>query len=83
MYVNGQKITGATKIYHNDRIIFGTNSIFVLKDHEKENESPNKDKIKVSEIDWEFAQTELVDTMNKEKKIKLEEMSKEREKEGN
>lgn len=55
MYVNGQKITGAFKIHHNDRIIFGSNSIFVMKNPEKAEESPNKEKIKGQDIDWEFA----------------------------
>jgi hypothetical protein len=70
-------------LFHNDRIIFGTNTVFIFKYHAKENESPNAEKIKDAEIDWEYAQTELIDTMNKEKKIKLDEAERERRKEGN
>ena len=46
----------------------------------KEDESPNK--LNETEVDWEFAQTELVEALNKDTKIKLEEGDKEREKEG-
>jgi hypothetical protein len=70
------------ELFHNDRIIVGTNTSFIFKYPGKESESPNAEKIKDIEIDWEYAQTELVDTMNKEKKLKIDEMEKERKKDG-
>lgn len=54
----------------------------MLKYLGKEDISPNAQKIKDHDIDWEFAQTELIDTIDREKKLKLEEMESIRQKEG-
>jgi len=80
--VNGQKIFEKRELNHNDRIIIGTNSTFLLKLPGHEDESPNAEKLKDEQIDWEFAQSELIASMDEEKKIKLDEITKEREKEG-
>ena len=69
-------------MFHNDRIIIGTNAIFLLKYHGKEDVSPNTQKIKDQELDWEFAQAELIDTIDREKKSKLEQLESLRKKEG-
>ena len=49
----------------------------------KEDVSPNMGKVKDEEIDWEYAQTELIDVMNQEKRLITAEADKLREKEGN
>ena len=36
IFVNGDKCFEKTPLKHNDRIIFGTNTIFVLKNYAKE-----------------------------------------------
>jgi flagellar biosynthesis GTPase FlhF len=77
IYCNGAKVFEERELFNNDRIIFGTNSTFIFKNPGFESEEQVKD----SDIDWEYAQTELVDTMNKEKKINLDEGNKERQKE--
>ena len=59
--MNGDKTFMRKELFHNDRIIFGTNSIFLIK-------IPYM-AITYSEgveIDWEFAQKEV---MSKENKI--------------
>ena len=83
MYINGQKVHHATELFHNDRIIIGTNAIFLMKYPGKEDISPNLQKVKENDLDWEFAQAELIDTMDREKKIRLEELEKSRKREGN
>jgi len=81
LYVNGQKIYEKKELNHNDRIIIGTNSTFLLKLPGHEDESPNADKLRDEQLDWEFAQSELIALMDEEKKLKLDELAKEREKE--
>lgn len=70
------------ELAHNDRIIIGTNTTFLVKYPGNEDESPNANRINDTEVDWEFAQTELVEALNKDSKIKLDEGDKEREIEG-
>lgn len=70
-----------TELFHNDRIIVGTNAIFLFKYPAKQDISPNNQKIKTQELDWEFAQAELIATMDQEKKVKLDEMEGVRQKE--
>ena len=78
IFLNGERFSSRKNLYHNDRIIFGTNSIFLFKNPGKEKESPNTN-LNENDIDWEFAQKELVDTMNKLKKIQIEHSEKERQ----
>jgi len=78
IYINGERLVQKNSIQHNDRIIFGTNSIFLFKNPGKETQSADTN-LQNSDIDWEFAQKELVDTMNKLKKTQIEENEKERQ----
>ena len=57
-----------TKIFHNDRLIFGTGSTFLFKYPGRESES----KWNEIDIDWEFAQRELLEKSEKIKKEQLE-----------
>lgn len=70
-----------TELFHNDRIIIGTNAIFLFKYPGKEDVSRNGQKINAQELDWEFAQAELIATMDQEKKIQMQELEGIRQKE--
>jgi len=78
IFINGERWVQKRKLRHNDRIIFGTNSIFLFKNPGRESESADTG-LQDNEIDWEFAQKELVDTMNKLKKMQIEQSEKERQ----
>lgn len=81
MFLNGNKILEEREMTHNDRLIIGTNSIFVVKYQAKRDEASGL-QAKDEQIDWEFAQTELIDVMDEEKKIKIAESEQQRAKEG-
>ena len=51
-------------VCHNDRIIFGTGSVFVFEDPENKQDSRVPEG---QEVDWEYATKELNDVLNKEK----------------
>lgn len=70
-----------TELFHNDRIIVGTNAIFLFKYPGKEDLSSNGQKLNAQELDWEFAQAELIATMDQEKKIQMQELETTRQKE--
>lgn len=65
---------------HNDRLIFGTNSIYLVKIPDQ---AENTDSELPSELDWEFAQKELLSNIEKTKKIEFEHLEKMRELQGN
>ncbi len=69
MLVNGEKVFEEKELFHNDRLILGTNSFFLLKYPGAELLSPNK--TKGEEFDWEFAQAELVALTYREKQQKI------------
>ncbi len=54
-YVNGNLVAGEEKIYHLDRVSFGTNNIFLLL---LPGNNP-REEIDDAAIDWDFAQNEL------------------------
>lgn len=64
---------------HNDRLIFGTNSIYLVKIPDQ---AENVDSELPNELDWEFAQKELLSNIEKTKKIEFEHLEKIRELEG-
>jgi hypothetical protein len=53
---------------HNDRIVFGTSSIFLVKIPSKAMETSGEP----IEYDWEYAQKELMAKVNKEKNGRFE-----------
>ena len=67
------------ELKHNDRLIFGTNTIYLVK-------IPNKiehaDPDLPVEIDWEFAQKELLSKIEKSRKHEYDELEKIRQTEG-
>ncbi|CAD8078169.1 unnamed protein product [Paramecium primaurelia] len=53
IFVNGSPITGPTLLHHNDRIIFGTTTTFLVQ-------IPGSEQVEQGpEIDWELAQQEM------------------------
>ena len=69
IYVNGKKIDNGGVILNNtDRIIFGTNSIFLFMVKSDGND--------IYSIDWEYAQMEIQNEIEKENKRKEEEKEK-------
>jgi hypothetical protein len=78
IYLNGERLLQKKQIFHHDRLIIGTNSIFLFKYPGRETESPNAT-VDENDIDWEFAQKEISSTMNKLKKMQNEQSEKERE----
>jgi len=65
IFVNGVEIKENTKLCHNDRIVFGSNVVFLFKYPGRESESkigPDQ------EIDWEFAQKEKMNITEKVQK---------------
>eukprot|EP00742_Colponemidia_sp_Colp-10_P006091 GILJ01006518.1.p1 GENE.GILJ01006518.1~~GILJ01006518.1.p1 ORF type:complete len:1181 (-),score=265.27 GILJ01006518.1:214-3756(-) len=85
-FVNGYKVEGPATLYHGDRIIFGSNSVFLFKYPSKADEHSDRLPRPISEMDWEFAQKEYttvqgltknIDEKNAE--IELEETRKQEE----
>ena len=70
IYINGKKLKSqdGQVLKNKDRILFGTNTIMIYMD-----KSDGKD---IFEIDWEIAQTEFNQELEKEKKIEEEENEK-------
>jgi len=81
LFVNGNRVSEEKELFHNDRVVVGVGSVFVFKHPGKENISPNATLVKEEEIDWEYAQAELVATMDQEKKKKMKESEQLHEKE--
>ena len=75
-------MSAEAELFHNDRIIVGTNAIFLLKYPGREEISPNAQKVKDHDIDWEYAQAELIDVIDDETKAKMDELESLRQKEG-
>ena len=76
IYVNGKKIDDDGVILNNkDRIIFGTNSIFLFMVKSDGND--------IYSIDWEYAQMEIQNEIEKENKRKEEEKEKKKKEEFN
>ena len=74
IFINGKKIPEGGKILENkDRIVFGTNSIMIFMQS-----SDGKD---FYEIDWEKAQYELQEEIEKSNKIQIEEIEKKKQEE--
>jgi len=55
--VNGTPLTGEQKLEHNDRVLFGTNHLFVFRNPLK----PDLPEGTPETIDWDFAQKELAE----------------------
>jgi hypothetical protein len=56
--VNGEAVEGEIMLEHNDRIIIGTNTVFLIKHPERAESASKPD----AEIDYEFAIQERADT---------------------
>ena len=67
---------------HNDRVVFGTGSAFLFKHPGKETKSRNA-KFAETDLDWEFAQSEIVDKIEKTRRIKFEQFELEKKAESN
>jgi len=78
--VNGEKLKDmkGMKLRANDRVIFGTNSVFLFKHPEKESEASQEDS-EDNPIIWEDAQKEKSEHEDKEGKAAQEEMKKKQE----
>ncbi|EGR27406.1 kinesin motor domain protein [Ichthyophthirius multifiliis] len=57
IHVNGNKVGEKIRLFNNDRIIFGTNSTFLIIIPGEQDR--NNGKIIPKDIDWEFAQDEI------------------------
>lgn len=66
------------ELNHNDRLIFGTNNVFLVKIPGKE--EPEHDL--PAELDWDFVQKELMSKLEKNKKLEFEEYEKAKSQEG-
>jgi len=55
--VNGFPLTGERKLEHNDRVIFGSNHLYVFKNPLK----PDLPEGTPEDVDWDFAQKELAE----------------------
>ena len=75
IYINGKKLKSqdGQALKNKDRIIFGTNTIMIYME-----KSDGKD---IYDIDWECAQTEFQQEMEKQKKIEEEENEKKKKEE--
>jgi len=58
VYVNGKKITEETKLEHMDRVLYGTNHLFLVKDPPRKKDDPES-LAKYKEVDWDSAQSEI------------------------
>lgn len=56
LFVNGIKVLSEQELFHNDRVIFGKSSAFLLQIPG----GPTRNNEVIPEITWEFAQTELI-----------------------
>lgn len=72
MFVNGDKVYDTVELQNQDRLIFGTNSTFLVVIPGGE---PRHDKLP-NVVDWEFAQEELNSKYDKRKKEEEEEQQK-------
>lgn len=70
IFVNGNEIKEAVKLCHNDRVIFGSNVVFLFQYPGREAESKTPPE---QEIDWEMAQKEKMNITEKVQK-ELQEM---------
>ena len=68
-----------TELHHNDRLIFGTNTVFLVKIQGKEEQGEQDLPM---ELDWDFAQKELMSKLEKNKKLEFEEFEKAKSQEG-
>ena len=78
IYLNGTKVYSQQELHHNDRLIFGTNTAFLVKipgENMIEQEVP-------MELDWEFAQKELMSKLEKNKKLEFEQYEQAKSQEG-
>ena len=75
IYINGKKLKSqdGQVLKNRDRIIFGTNTIMIFME-----KSDGKD---IFEIDWEMAQTEFQQELEKQKKVEEEENEKKKKEE--
>ena len=67
------------ELHHNDRLIFGTNTVFLVKLPGKEEQGEQDLPM---ELDWDFAQKELMSKLEKNKKLEFEEYEKAKSQEG-
>eukprot|EP00743_Colponemidia_sp_Colp-15_P004133 GILK01004461.1.p1 GENE.GILK01004461.1~~GILK01004461.1.p1 ORF type:complete len:1299 (+),score=306.15 GILK01004461.1:63-3959(+) len=56
--VNGKRVIGSRGLRHGDRLMLGTNYVFLFKNPAREDEKESGS-IAIDEIDWEFAQKEV------------------------
>jgi kinesin family protein 13 len=57
LYLNGERVEQKERLYHLDRIIFGTSTIFLFKDYP--NAEFKRTELEERDIDLEFCQTEM------------------------
>lgn len=57
MYLNGDKVEEKERLFHLDRIIFGTGTVFLFKDYE--NADFKRTELDEKDIDLEFCQGEV------------------------
>lgn len=61
LYVNGAQVTTQTTLKHLDRVIFGWNSVYLLKD--KDHINPES-KVTEDKITWDFIKKEVEKFVN-------------------
>lgn len=57
LYLNGQPVKKKIVLKHQDRVIFGWNSVYLFKD--KQHRRENAPKIKSESVDWDFCKKEV------------------------
>lgn len=68
-YLNGDQITKLEKIYHLDRISFGTNNMFLVLIPS----TTPREEVEEKKIDWDYAQNELYLKKSEIERQKMEE----------
>lgn len=56
LYLNGEPLTQKATLKHQDRVIFGWNSVYMFKDKQHKREGS---KVKSEKVDWEFCKKEV------------------------
>lgn len=70
IYLNGDQLSSGTRLWHLDRVSFGTNNMFVMMVPGGEVREGSEEK---QQIDWDFAQNELYLKKNEIEKQVMEE----------
>ena len=73
LHLNGNKVDQRVELKHNDRVIIGTQGAFLIK---IPGTAPRPDTPEEYNIDWEFAQKELTNELEKFKKDQEEALKK-------